>query len=238
MEAAPFLFHTWDTFLDLTPSFFFLDLFTFRFSSYLSVNTLSLRPPILLLSVMSSPHVWPLLSLPPVESSTLASFANLCSTLPLIPHSTQGWVQQLSWHVPFLIWCFYWNESVGWFFNDHRKSLLCSGYFRTHPLHDAFPLHPSFHLFKLSTPQLLYLALTLSLPVTYCFLLSSLPLRSSSSSHVFHKSPQTHSHPLPPSSHLPPSLQTRSGTVGLTQPHAELHQSQARTKSPLSREEK
>lgn len=77
-------------------------------------------------------------------------------------------------------------------------------------------------------------------------------LRPSPSSHVLPKSPQSPSIsppysspsnslpyllPLPPYIFTSPSPLSRSGTVGLTQLHAELLQSQARTKSPLSRAE-
>ena len=85
-----------------------------------------------------------------------------------------------------------------------------------------------------------------SLLLTSLILLGILPC-----SHVFPKSPQSPSispypsptnslpylHQLPPYIHTSPSPLSRSGTVGLTQLHAELLQSQARTKSPLSRAE-
>lgn len=70
----------------------------------------------------------------------------------------------------------------------------------------------------------------LSLLSAHCWFLELVhpSFRFSPSSHVFRKSP------LPPSTHPSPTLQSHGGAVRLMQPHAELLQSQARTKNPLS----
>lgn len=228
------------------------------FSSFHFLVFLFISPPSTYLnpfSSLTSPSLSPLISLPPVSvpslgnelsscmtspvtlawrillsRCTLASFSNLCITLPLIPHSTQGWPVQLRWHVAFIIWC---GVHIGMNQWDGRgavfKMIIVKGYFKIHLLHLAFPflsiLHsPSF------TSHILHLIRTFFQLISHSWFPDLIP--HSPSSHVFFSNLH-----YPPASIPFPSLQSRSGTVGLTQPHAELLQSQARTKSPLSRGE-